>query len=116
MTLIILDPCINSVVDPNNELVFETPFEVSQGSDFKVETYSGPKDSESILNGNGYDQCGPLRYDVTFVDGSQPTNFEFLVARVDNNADLMAVQLSSEAYGLDIEEDVTVKISLIGYP
>lgn len=102
MTLIIIDPCIDSIVDPNNELVFESPFEVSQGSDVKVEPYNGPKDSESILNGNGYDQCGPLRYDVSFVDGSQPDTFEFSVFQINNNADLIAVQLYSEPYGLDI--------------
>ena len=24
--------------------------------------YSGPTDSMSVLYGNGYDKCGPLRY------------------------------------------------------
>ena len=32
--------------------------------------YSGPTDSTSVLYGNGYDKCGPLRYRYEDLDGN----------------------------------------------
>ena len=36
-----------------------------------MDVYLGPKNSISVIYGNGYDRCGPLKYSFLSLDGKQ---------------------------------------------
>ena len=59
--LTILNPCRNTTVNDDTGLVI-TEVNVPVGKTELLLSYKGPSDSMSVLYGNGYDKCGPMRY------------------------------------------------------
>lgn len=59
-----MDPCRNSTVNLIEPLI--TEFAVPQGRAKKAQLFDGPTDSIGLFYGNGYDRCGPLKYDFTY--------------------------------------------------
>ena len=47
----------------------------------------GPKDSASDLKGNGYDVCGPLEYNISFLDFIKATNNRAFQINIIKNTD-----------------------------
>ena len=74
LSLTIIDPCADSIVNSNAQFSIEEPFEVPLGNDKKDETQDGPSDSISHVYGNGFDICGPLSYKVYDASGLLLTN------------------------------------------
>ena len=48
---------------------------VPEGSSDLKNDYIGPTNSISVIYGNGYDRCGPLKYTFLSLDGSD-INFD----------------------------------------
>ena len=68
--LTILDPCRNSTVNGDLGLNI-TNMAVPEGTNKLMDVYLGPKNSISVIYGNGYDRCGPLKYSFLSLDGKQ---------------------------------------------
>ena len=45
--------------------------DVPEGRGLLKDTYVGPKNSMSVIYGNGYDRCGPLKYSFLTLDGNK---------------------------------------------
>ena len=68
--LTILDPCRNSTVNADLGLKI-IDMDVPEGRGLLKDTYVGPKNSMSVIYGNGYDRCGPLKYSFLTLDGNK---------------------------------------------
>ena len=68
--LTILEPCRNSTVNGDLGLNI-TNMAVPEGKNKLMDVYLGPKNSISVIYGNGYDRCGPLKYSFLSLDGKQ---------------------------------------------
>ena len=58
----IIDPCINSVVNSDKAFSFPATFKLASGQTKNQLQIDGPSNSISLLYGNGFDRCGPLKY------------------------------------------------------
>lgn len=98
--LTILDPCRNSTVNLIEPLI--TEIAVPVGKSKQAQVLAGPTDSMSVFYGNGYDRCGPMIYDLIFVDGVSfdVDLFDQKLSPVrPTNADILEWELSSEMTG-----------------
>lgn len=57
-----INPCVNSTVNEDQGLQVIS-LAVPVGQDLMKMGYAGPTDWTSSIYGNGYDKCGPLKYD-----------------------------------------------------
>ena len=80
--------------------------------------YFGPTDSTSIIYGNGYDKCGPLRYSYIDQDEAEFTLPVFFANETfnENFADDLALNVTSNATGTTLTANATLVIDLEQYP
>ena len=92
---------------------------VPVGQKLLVETYSGPTDSMSVLYGNGYDKCGPLRYRYLDIEGINEFSLDVFETSTKLNAGLadnFEMNLVSERTGTTVTANATLLIDLELYP
>ena len=92
---------------------------VQYGRHFLQEAYQGPTDSISVFYGNGYDKCGPLRYQYLDVEGINDFSlnvFETSTKRNAGLADDFEMNLVSERTGTTMTANATLLIDLELYP
>lgn len=119
----VTDPCHNSIVNADLGSLFEiaSEFVVPLGSSKQEESLAGPSDSISQTFGNGFDICGPLKYEFFYAASGAPLasnhpNFSFSVtANRPYSADDFSMKLISEPYGLQITERLRLRVSLTDY-
>ena len=81
--------------------------------------YSGPTDSMSVLYGNGYDKCGPLRYQYLDIEGVNDFSLGVFGSSAELNAGLaddFEMNLLSERTGTTMIANATLLIDLELYP
>lgn len=81
--------------------------------------YEGPTNSMSVIYGNGYDKCGPLRYSYFQLGGTN--DFSISVFQTDTilnvgYADDFSMNLASERTGTTMTANATLFIDLELYP
>ena len=115
--LTILDPCRNSTVNEDLGLNI-TDMAVPDGKDKLRNIYLGPKNSVSVIYGNGYDRCGPLKYSLLSLDGKKLNLnvFSLDVAPNFDFSDSITLNLESFANGRQIVQKVIIKIELEQFP
>ena len=81
--------------------------------------YKGPTDSMSVIYGNGYDKCGPLRYQYLDIDGVDVFSLQVFETETILNtgfADDFSMELYSVTTGTTIIANATLRIDLELYP
>ena len=81
--------------------------------------YIGPTDSMSVIYGNGYDKCGPLRYrylDIEEGDEFSLSVFETETILNTGFADEFSMELNSVTTGTTKIANATLHIDLEFYP
>jgi len=110
----IIDPCINSVVNSNNAFSFPSTFKVALGQTKNQLKIDGPSNSISLLYGNGFDRCGPLKYVLLDNSGLPFVNSQFSldVKSVTDAHDDVSLTLNSYPSGLDVTLNFKLEVSL----
>ena len=113
----IINPCMNSTVNSDEGMLVEEIFVPINKTEWDW-TYEGPTNSMSLIYGNGYDKCGPLKY--SFLDDaglpfslfalSNYTSFGY------NKPDNLTFNIQSYRSGYDLKANFTLKVELSSYP
>ena len=114
----IIDPCINSVVNSDNAFSLPSTFKVASGQTKNQLRIDGPSNSISLVYGNGFDRCGPLKYVLVDSSGLPFVNSQFSldVKPITDAADNVTLTLSSIPSGLDVTVYFKLEVSLKDYP
>ena len=114
ITVTVINPCETSIVSSMRVQSMTMP----KGQTLLTAEYGGPSDSASLLYGNGYDKCGPIKYMIT-----DPQGFEFsrpwLQFEYDtevNAQDAVFINVISEPDGALYVFDLLFKAELERYP
>lgn len=79
--------------------------------------YKGPTDSMSVTYGNGFNRCGPLRYNYKPLNGNQIVDvFSNEATHFINNQDDFFMRLASYNKGTTVTANATLTIDLEWYP
>lgn len=62
VNITITDPCLKTELNPNGALQIPLRLSIPIGESQIIKQFIGPKDSKSILYGNGFDICGARLY------------------------------------------------------
>jgi len=68
----IVDPCLNTKLNSDNSFGVPSTLTVPSGKLLLESVFKGPKDSVSILYGNGFDLCGSRSYKIAYEDDGRP--------------------------------------------
>ena len=122
MTIIITNPCFETVLDFDNSLNIPSTLAVPLGDASFSQLILGPKDSVShdYGDGTGYDLCGARQFEVYREDGSVYFNDDLfsLVSEGRNEigADIISLQLNSYREGPILTTNIIISVYLLQYP
>lgn len=98
MTITIKDPCLKSVISADTG--FPEFIGVPVGEKENGVTVTGPRNSVSLFHGNGYDLCGPLKYQLLDATNLRPTtsqNFDIKVLTDLVDGDKVTLTVTSDS-------------------
>ena len=118
LTLEITNPCLGTVLNPYSRFALPTVLTVPAGQAQEVRLVQGPRDSVSLMYGNGYDRCGKRSYVIYREDGTPYMDDAFTIyhyGKDSNGADLIALSLLSSTQGPLLTQKMRVDVYLNDY-
>lgn len=117
MKLMITNPCVHAVVNADGKFALKD-LKVPITLDRESVTYKGPSNSVSVLYGNGYNRCGPLKYSFLGLNGQlfSLEQFSTNVKLQANNFDELSMTLTSARTGTIVKATTVLKMELEYYP